>query len=146
MSESRRDETGEPIGVKELTLEIALFMHGYTTKKNIRPLGCVLLIGGVDKTGCHLFVLDPSGTYREVSAGCSGHKMNESNNILKEAYKADMPFQEALGLAIRATLIEETRKLEEITAAVIETETKTLREITLEEIKEAWKIAFEKKQ
>ena len=30
--------------------------------------------------------------------------------------------------------------------AVIETETKTLRKITLEEIKDAWKIAFKKKE
>ncbi len=141
-----RKETGEPIGVEELTIRLALVMHSYTTKRDMRPLGCVSLIGGVDKTGCRLFVLDPSGTYQEVLAGCHGSKMNEANNILKDGYKADMPLKEALGLIIRAVLKEETRKPEELSVAAIETETKTLRKITLEEIKEAWKTAFKKKE
>jgi len=145
-SQSLRIETREPVGIEELTSRLALFMHSYTTKKDVRPLGCVLLIGGVDRTGCRLFALDPSGTYKEVLAGSHGSKMKEANNILKEGYRTDMPFEEALALTIRAVLKEETRKPEEITASVIETETKTFRKITLEEIKEAWKIAFRKKE
>jgi len=137
-----RKETGEPVGVKELTKKLSLFLHSYTTKRDTRPLGCVVLIGGVDRTGCHLSVLDPSGTHKEVLAGCAGSGMKETNDILKDGYKADMPFNEALGLTIRAVLKEETRKPEEITIAAIEAETMTFKEMTLEEIREAWKTAF----
>lgn len=141
-----RKETGELISVGELTKKLSLFMHSYTTKRDTRPLGCVLLIGGVDRTGRRLFVLDPSGTYKEVLAGCAGSKMKETNDILKDGYKSDLPFEEALGLTVRAVLKEETRKPEEITAGTIEAETKIFREITVEEIKEAWKVAFRKKE
>jgi len=37
-------------------------------------------------------------------------------------------------------------KPEELAVAVVETETKKLRRITLEEMKEAWGIAFKKKE
>ena len=141
-----RSKIGEPISVEELTIKLALLMHSYTTKKDMRPLGCVLLIGGVDKTGCRLFVLDPSGTYKEVLAGCHGSGFHEVNNILKDRYSVDIPFKEALGLTVGAVLREETRKPEEIAVAVIEAGTKTLRKVTLEELREVWKTAFKKKE
>ncbi len=64
-----KTKTGNPIPIEELTNRLALFIHSYTTKKDIRPLGLLALIGGIDETGPHLYVLDPSGTYRESSPG-----------------------------------------------------------------------------
>lgn len=133
-----RTETGESITIEELTIKLSLFLHGYTTKKDTRPLGSLLLIGGVDKTGCHLFMLDPMGSYMEVLVDCFGSKMNETNKILKEHYQVDMSFKEALGLTVKAILKEEKRKPEEITVTVIETETKRFRKITLDEIQKVW--------
>jgi len=144
--EVHRKEIGEPIGVEELVKRLALFMQSYTMKKDVRPLGCIVFIGGVDQTGCHLFTLDPSGSYSEVLCQITGYQTSEAEKILKDNYKPEMSLQEALGLIIKAILKEETRKPEEIAVAVIETETKTIRKITLEEIKEAWKIAFAKKE
>jgi len=141
-----RKEIGESIGVEELVKRLALFMQSYTMKKDVRPLGCIVFIGGVDQTGCHFFTLDPSGSYSEVLCQIIGYQTSEAEKILKDNYKPEMSLQEALGLIIKAILKEETRKPEEIAVAVIETETKTIRKITLEEIKEAWKIAFAKKE
>jgi proteasome alpha subunit len=140
-AQSHKKETGEPITVEELTIKLSLILHGYTMKRKMRPLGCVLLIGGVDKTGCHLFLTDPSGAYKEVLASCGGSKMKEVNDLLKDDYQTNLPFNEALGLTIKAILKDETRRPEEITVAVIETETKTLRKITLDEIKKTWETA-----
>jgi len=141
-----RENTGEPISVEDLVKRLALFMQSYTMKKDVRPLGCIVFIGGIDETGPYLFYLDPSGSYNEVLYNVIGYQSAETEEILKANYKPDLSLQEALGLIVKAVLKEETRKPEEVAVAVIETKTKTLRKITLEEIKEAWKIAFKKKE
>jgi proteasome alpha subunit len=133
-----RKETNESITIEELVIKLSVFLHGYTTKKDTRPLGCVFLIGGVDKTGCHLFRMDPMGAYMEVLVDCFGSKMKETNTILKENYQADLSFKEALGLTVKAVLRDKKRKPAEIAATVIETETATFRIITQDEIKKTW--------
>jgi len=145
-AQMHRKEFGEPISVEELVKRLAIFTQSYTMKKDVRPLGCIVLIGGADKTGSHLFSLDPSGSYCEVIYNVIGYQSAETEETLKANYKADMSLLQALGLVIKAVLKEETRKPEEISVAVIETETKNLRKITLGEIEEAWKVAFKKKQ
>ena len=65
---------------------------------------------------------------------------------MKDNYKSDMSLKEALGLVIKAVLKEETKKPEELAVAVVETETKKLRKIALEEMKEVWEIAFKEKE
>jgi len=145
-AQTHKENTGKPISVEELVKRLAIFMQSYTTKKDVRPLGCYVFIGGADQTGARLFVLDPSGSYSEVLYKATGEQFPEIEKTLKENYKSDMSLQGILSLIIKAVLKEETRKPEEIAAAVIETETKSLRKITLEEIKEAWKTAFKKKE
>jgi len=145
-TEMYRKETGEPIGVEELVKKLALFMQSYTMKKDVRPLGCIIFIGGVDGTGPHLLVLDPSGSYSEVIYKVIGWQGAETEKTLKENYKPDLSLQEALGLVVKAVLKEETRRPEELVAAVIETDTKEIRKITIEEIADAWKTAFKKKE
>lgn len=145
-AQMHRKETGEPITVEELAKRLAIFMQSYTVKKDVRPLGCVIFIGGVDKTGSHLFALDPSGSYDEVVYQVTGYQSAETQKILKDNYEPDMSLQDALGLILKAVLKEEKRKPEEVAVAVIETETKTLRKATLGEIEKAWKTAFKKKE
>jgi len=139
-----RKETGKPISVEDLVKSLSLFMQSYTMKKDSRPLGCIVFIGGVDQTGHHLFVLDPSGSYIEVLYKVTGYQSAETEKILENNYKPDMSLQEALGLIIKSVLKDEVRKPEEISVAVIETGTKIFRKITPEEVREAWKTAFKK--
>ena len=143
-AQSYRGDTGKPIGVEELVKRLALFMQSYTTKKDERPLGCILFIGGVDQTGCHLFTLDPSGSYNEVAYQVTGYQSEQTRKIMNDNYGSDMSLQEALVLVVKAVLKEETSKPEELAAAVMETETNELRKITPGEMKEAWKMAFKK--
>ncbi|MFX1508918.1 MAG: hypothetical protein ACFFBR_01300 [Promethearchaeota archaeon] len=135
-------ETETPIPVEELTNRLALFIHSYTTKKDIRPLGLLALIGGIDDTGLHLYVLDPSGTYREVLTWCEGTHRNETNTILNEEYAPNHAFNKALALTIKSLLRDKTRTPDELNAAVIETKTNTIRKITTDEIKTTWTKAF----
>lgn len=141
-AETHAKETGKPIAVKELVKRLCLFIQSYTMRKDLRPLGCLLFIGGVAESECHLFGLDPSGSYREVLANAAGLKRDETLSILKEGYKPDMHFEDALGLTIKALLKEKTKKPEEIAIAVIEAKTKAFRKIALEEKKKAWNEAF----
>jgi len=145
-AQSYRKETGEPISVEQLVRKLSILMQSYTTKKDVRPLGCVMFIGGVDQTGSRFFVLDPSGSYSEVVCHTTGYQSAGAQKTLKDNYKPDMSLKEALGLVIKAVFKEETKKPEELAAAVVETETKKLRKIALEEMKEVWEIAFKKKE
>ena len=145
-AKKHREDTGEPIGVEELVKRLAIFMQSHTTKKDVRPLGCIIFIGGVDQAGCHLFALDPSGSCSKVAYQVAGDKSAETQKILKDNYEPDMSLQEALGLIVKAVLKEAKRKPEEIAVAAIETETKKLRKVTLEEIKERWKTVFVRKE
>lgn len=36
-------------------------MQAYTLYSSVRPFGCSTIIGGIDKTGPALFVIEPSG-------------------------------------------------------------------------------------
>ena len=141
-----REQNGEPISVEELVKRLSIFIQSYTMKKDVRPLGCILFVGGVDQTGHRLFSLDPSGFYSEVAYNVVGFQSTETEGILEKNHKSSLTLQQALSLIIRATLKEEVRKPEEIAVAVIEAKTKALREITVEEIKNAWKTAFKKKE
>lgn len=144
-SQSYRTETGEPISVEELVRRLSIFTQSFTMKKDVRPLGCIVFIAGVDETGCHLLSLDPGGGYKEVAYEVAGWQREETQKILKESYKPDISLQEALALMIKAVLKEETSKPEELAVVVVEAETKKLRKIGFEEMKGAWGTAFRKK-
>lgn len=139
---SHRKETGDPIPVEAVAAKLALLMHSYTIQKDIRPLGCALLMGGVDATGCHLFEIDPSGFYKEVLICSYGLKRKEAAALLSEGYRTDLSFKEALEVTVRAILRDATRTPEELTAATIDTDSKTLRKVPLKTIKDALKTAF----
>jgi len=140
-----RENTGEPISVEELVKKLAIFMQSYTMKKDVRPLGCIVFIGGVDQTGCHLFSLDPSGSYNEVLYNIIGYQSAETEEALKVNYNPDMSLHEALSLVIKAILKDETKKPEELAVVVIETDIKEIRKIATQEMTDAWKNAFRKK-
>ncbi len=140
-----KETTGEPIGVEELVKRLAIFMQSHTMKKDVRPLGCIVFIGGVDQTGCRLFALDSSGSYNEVLYNVIGYQSAETEETLKADYSPDLSLQEALSLIIKAILKDETKKPEELAASVIEADTKEIRKIGIEEMTKAWKTAFKKK-
>jgi proteasome alpha subunit len=145
-AKTHREKTGQPIGVEDLVKRLALFVQSFTMKKDGRPLGCIVFIGGVDETEPHLFALDPSGTYNEILYQVIGYQSAETQQTIEANYKSELSLHEALVLVIKAVLKEETRKPEELSAAVIETKTKKLRKVTLDEMKEAWKTVFKEIQ
>lgn len=48
---------------KSLVDRVGLYVQAYTLYSSVRPFGCSTIIGGVDKTGPALFVIEPSGVF-----------------------------------------------------------------------------------
>lgn len=136
-------DTKTPIPVEELTNQLALFIHSYTTKKESRPLGIVTLIGGIDDTGSHLFVLDPSGSYREVIAWAEGMRQDAVKRVLKQSIKPNLTFKQGLTLVVKSLLPDKKQKPSDIHVTVIDEKTKTQRQVTDRELQSVWSNAFD---
>jgi len=66
------------------------------------PLMSETLVGGVDDTGSHLFVLDAIGSLIEDDYAALGSGATIAIGILEAVYRKDMTIDDAKGLAIRA--------------------------------------------
>lgn len=66
------------------------------------PLMSETLVGGVDDTGSHLFVLDAIGSLIEDDYAALGSGATIAIGILEAGYRKDMNVDEARGLAIKA--------------------------------------------
>jgi proteasome alpha subunit len=99
----------EPISVKDLVDILGEYEHMYTRFDGVRPFGVVLLIGGVDDKGKHLFSTDPSGAYLGYKAVCEGRKSADAMNQFTKSYASDISFNQALALGLQ-TLKKITKK------------------------------------
>ncbi|RYR32651.1 hypothetical protein Ahy_A10g047187 [Arachis hypogaea] len=60
---------GEPIPVKELAERVASYVHLCTLYWWLRPFGCGVILGGYDRDGPQLYMVEPSGvSYRYFGA------------------------------------------------------------------------------
>jgi proteasome alpha subunit len=115
----------EPITVKELVNILCEYTHLYTQFDGVRPFGVVLLIGGIDSTGKHLFSTDPSGAYLGYKAVCEGKKSTDAMTQFTKSYTTDISLDQALELGLQ-TLKKITKQkfnTDMIEAAVIDKKT-----------------------
>ena len=115
----------EPISVKELVNILCEYKHMYTQFDGVRPFGVVLLIGGIDTTGKHLFSTDPSGAYLGYKAVCEGKKSNDAMTQFTKNYTTDISLHQALELGFQ-TMKKITKpkfNAEMVEAAVIDEKT-----------------------
>jgi proteasome alpha subunit len=112
----------EPISVRDLVNILGEYEHMYTRFDGVRPFGVVLLVGGVDDTGKHLFSTDPSGAYLGYKAVCEGKKSTEAMNQFTKSYAADISFDQALALGLQALkkIAKKPLNTEMVEAAVID--------------------------
>ena len=111
----------EPITVKDLVNILCEYKHMYTRFDGVRPFGVVLLIGGIDDAGKHLFSTDPSGAYHGYKAVCEGKKSIDAMSQFTKNYVSDISLNQALELGLQ-TLKKITKQkfdLDMIEAAVI---------------------------
>ena len=105
----------EPIQIKALVKRICDFKQIYTQYGGMRPFGATLLIGGIDKTGIHLFATDPSGAMLEYKAVAEGEGSNDIMKYFERKYRDSMKMKEAIDMGIEAIkMIDKKRKEIEI--------------------------------
>ena len=91
----------EPISIKDLVNILCEYEHMYTRFDGVRPFGTVLLIGGIDASGKHLFSTDPSGAYLGYKAICEGKKSIDAMTQFTKNYTSDISLHQALDLGIQ---------------------------------------------
>lgn len=52
-----------PIGVPILADRLSGYVQAYTCYSSVRPFGVSVIVGGVDKSGPHLYTIEPSGAF-----------------------------------------------------------------------------------
>lgn len=89
---------GRPIPVKAASRLIAnlLFSSRYA------PLIAQILIGGIDRTGPHVFSLDPLGSLTEEKCVATGSGSPVAYGVLEDKYKEGVPIQEMLPVVVHA--------------------------------------------
>ncbi|PPR94895.1 hypothetical protein GOBAR_AA25766 [Gossypium barbadense] len=77
---------GEPIPVKELAERLASYVHLCTLYWWLRPFGCGVILGGYDRDGPQLYMVEPSGiSYRYFGAAVGkGNKLEIEKLKLSE--------------------------------------------------------------
>ncbi len=111
----------EPISVKDLVNVLCEYEHMYTRFDGVRPFGVVLLIGGIDDTGKHLFSTDPSGAFLGYKAVCEGRKSLDAMTQLTKTYASDISLNQALELGIQTLkkITKQTLNTDMVEVAVI---------------------------
>jgi len=115
----------EPISVQELVNILCEYKHMYTQFDGVRPFGVVLLVGGMDSTGKHLFSTDPSGAYLGYKAVCEGKKSDDAMTQFTKNYASDISLPQAfdLGFQTLKKITKQKFNAEMVEAAVIDEKT-----------------------
>jgi len=111
----------------------------YTQNAEMRPLGCAMILIGIDdELGPQVFKTDPAGYYSGFKACSSGVKQTEANNFLEKKVKkkTDLSTNEAIELAISclSTVLAADLKPAEIEVGLVTTENKKFRILSDPEI------------
>ena len=134
-AQSNRLLYDEPIDVEIIAKKIGDIKQLYTQHAGVRPFGVSILFGGVDKTGCKLFVTDPSGSYRSFKAVAVGIGRETAEKILKEEYRDDLTLEEAIKLATKCLVkaLEARGEQPRIRIGIVPKDTKKVRILSDEE-------------
>jgi len=126
----------ERISVEVLTREIGDLMQLYTQYAGVRPFGVKLLIAGVDDTGSHLFMTDPSGTHIGYRAAVIGAGEQKATEVLEQGYKPDLDLDGMILLSLSALkqAIESELDASKVEIAVIAEEERKFKKLSVEEI------------
>ncbi len=136
-SQIHRITYGEPITVESLAKRICDIKQAYTQHGGARPFGISLLIGGIDRHSARLFETDPSGALIEYKATAIGSGRPIAMEVLEEKYDENMTLEEGIKLSIYALAKSTSGKLnyESVDVAIICSEDKTVKKLSMDEIK-----------
>lgn len=86
--------------IHSLAKESANLMQEYTQMGGVRPYGLCTFYAGYDRTGNHLFQVDPSGAFYEIKAGAIGKGRQKAVQSLERRYKDGLSYDDGLAIII----------------------------------------------
>ena len=101
LSQQHRVTYDSPIDTHSLVKEICNIKQMYTQVGGARPFGVSILFGGVDETGSHIFLSDPTGIYFEFKATAMGENDSEIKDMLDKEYKESLSVEDGINLSIK---------------------------------------------
>ena len=90
--------TQKKVTVRAVSKLIANILYSY----KFMPLMSEILVGGVDDTGSHLYIMDPVGSLIEDDYASIGTGAPVAIGIIESSYSKDMSISEAKELAIKS--------------------------------------------
>ncbi len=90
--------TEKKVTVRAVSKLIANILYSY----KFMPLMSEILVGGVDDTGSHLYIMDPVGSLIEDDYASIGTGAPIAIGIIESSYSKDMSISEAKELAIKS--------------------------------------------
>jgi len=121
------------VDIERLAKRLVLFMQSFGQRKDTRPLGTAILLGGIDlNKKPRMFLLGAHGIAQEHRATAWGSDRDEAREILSEGYKEDMGLEDATLLAVKAA-VTGTKK-PEVLVATIDAKTNEFKELKDREI------------
>ena len=137
ISQSNRLAYDEPIDVEILARRLADVSQQFTQYAGVRPFGVSLIITGVDRNGPQLYLTDPSGNYISYDAVAIGSGSDQVTELFENKYSSKITLDEAIKLAVESIYLVSEEKVgsEHVKIATVKNETKTMKQLSDEEIR-----------
>ncbi|KAH9998415.1 20S proteasome subunit [Russula vinacea] len=96
-----RDNYRELAPLKDLSDRISLYVQAYTLYSSVRPFGCSTILGGVDKNGPSIYVIEPSGVFYGYHGAAAGKGRQLAKTELEKLKLSELTLREAVIEAAR---------------------------------------------
>ncbi|KAI0068933.1 20S proteasome subunit [Artomyces pyxidatus] len=90
-----------PATLKIIADRLGAYIQMYTLYSSVRPFGVSTIVGGVDKTGPGLYVVEPSGVYYGYHGAAIGKGRQLAKNELEKLNLTELSTREAVFEAAR---------------------------------------------
>ncbi|KAH9071702.1 20S proteasome subunit [Lactarius deliciosus] len=98
---SFRDNYNEPAPLKALADRLGLYVQVYTLYSSVRPFGCSTILGGIDKDGPSIYVIEPSGVFYGYNGAAIGKGRQLAKTELEKLKLSELTTREAVFEAAR---------------------------------------------
>ncbi|KAG9015428.1 hypothetical protein FRB94_000032 [Tulasnella sp. JGI-2019a] len=100
-AENHRDTYRAPAPVKALADRLGLYVQAYTLYSSVRPFGISSILGGIDREGPQLYVVEPSGVFYGYHGAAIGKGRQLAKTELEKLKLSELTTREAVMEAAR---------------------------------------------